>query len=142
MLAPGDLLCLFGDLGAGKTTFVQGLAKGLGTKEPATSPSFTLIHEHAGSTPLYHLDLYRLGPGDLTDAGVEEALRAPAVVAVEWAERLPHELCADCVRIEITFGEGTEERRFLFRAHGSRSAEVISQFESTLHADAIHRNRD
>ncbi|MBN1458936.1 MAG: tRNA (adenosine(37)-N6)-threonylcarbamoyltransferase complex ATPase subunit type 1 TsaE, partial [Armatimonadetes bacterium] len=97
VLAPGDLLCLFGDLGAGKTTFVQGLARGLGTDEPATSPSFTLIHEHPGPVPLYHLDLYRLGPGDLGEAGVEEALRAPAVLAVEWAERLPRELCSDCL---------------------------------------------
>jgi len=141
LLAPGDLLCLFGDLGAGKTTFVQGLARGLGTHEPATSPSFTLIHEHSGSPPLYHLDLYRLGSGDLTEVGVEEALRAPAVVVVEWAERLPEELSAECLRIEFSFGDEAEGRRVVFRTGGSRSAEIISQFESSLHADSVDRNR-
>ncbi|MBN1459800.1 MAG: hypothetical protein JXA57_09690, partial [Armatimonadetes bacterium] len=74
--------------------------------------------------------------------GVEEALRAPAVLAVEWAERLPRELCSDCLRIEIAFGDDAEERRFVFSANGSRSTQVISQFESNLHADSVHRNCD
>ncbi len=142
LLAPGDLLCLFGELGAGKTTFVQGLASGLGSEEPATSPSFTLIHEHPGPIPLYHLDLYRLGPGDLAEAGVEEALRAPAIAAVEWAERLPRELRRDALEIEIAFGAQPDARRLLFRASGRRSSHLISHFEATVHADSVHRNRD
>src|SRR4051794_25057361 len=74
-LAPGDVLLLRGDLGAGKTVFAQGVAAGLGIDEPVTSPTFTLIHEHHGRVPLYHVDLYRIG-GDVEagDLGLEDYL--------------------------------------------------------------------
>jgi tRNA threonylcarbamoyladenosine biosynthesis protein TsaE len=127
-LAPGDLICLFGELGAGKTTFMQGLAEGLGSPEPATSPSFTLIHEHRGRVLLYHLDLYRLRREDLADAGIEEALRADAVVAVEWAERLPEDLRTGALDICLDFDHADPNARQLrFRPRGSRSSQLLRE---------------
>ncbi|MBI5694559.1 MAG: tRNA (adenosine(37)-N6)-threonylcarbamoyltransferase complex ATPase subunit type 1 TsaE [Nitrospirae bacterium] len=84
----GCYICLYGDLGAGKTTFVQGLAAGLGVTEAyITSPSFALVNEYAGRLTLYHIDLYRLsGPDDLADIGFSEYPGA-GVAAVEWPER-------------------------------------------------------
>ena len=126
-LVPGDLVCLYGELGAGKTTFIQGLAAGLGVSDPVTSPSFTLIHEHPGRLLFYHLDLYRLDPGDLTEAGIEEVLDADAVVAVEWAERLPSRLRRGAVQVQIAFGDETPDSRLLyFRSFGDRSARVVA----------------
>ncbi len=123
------MICLYGELGAGKTTFLQGLADGLGVSGFVTSPSFTLIHEHQGRLPFYHLDLYRLGPQDLTEAGVEEVIGSRAVVAVEWAERLPTELRRDALEIELTFDSSNPEARELrFRPTGDRSAQLVAEF--------------
>jgi len=123
---PGDMVCLYGELGAGKTTFVQGLAEALGTSEPATSPSFTIVHEYLGRLPLHHLDLYRLGPADLADIGVEEILEAEAVVVVEWAERLPSRLRCDALDIEIEFDPDQPDVRHLrLRAGGPRGQRLL-----------------
>src|SRR5579885_1229509 len=85
--ARGCVVALAGPLGAGKTCFVQGLARGLGAAGYVRSPTFTLIHEHRGPVPLYHVDLYRLAPAELDTLGLEEVLEGPGVVAVEWADR-------------------------------------------------------
>jgi tRNA threonylcarbamoyladenosine biosynthesis protein TsaE len=96
-LRPGDVLALCGDLGAGKTHFVKGLAAGLGVASSVTSPTFTLIHEYPGGRlPLYHLDFYRLDTDD--DAlriGFEEYLDAGGVLAIEWADKFPDLLPAN-----------------------------------------------
>ena len=89
-LAPGTVLLLHGDLGAGKTAFVRGLAEGLGlADDPVSSPTFTLVHEYTGGrVPLYHADLYRLPPGaSLDDLGLDEVAE-DGVLAIEWPERL------------------------------------------------------
>jgi tRNA threonylcarbamoyladenosine biosynthesis protein TsaE len=135
LLRPGDLLCLRGDLGAGKTTFVQGLARGLGVPDPATSPSFTLLHEHRGRLPFLHLDLYRLGPADLADVGIDDLLDGDPVVAVEWAEHLPDRLCSEALELEFHFAESApNERRIILRARGSRARELIQAFTGEWHA--------
>ena len=119
-LAPGDVVALFGDLGAGKTAFVRGLARGLGIREQVSSPTFTLVNEYPGPVPLFHFDLYRLRDGgELYDIGWEDYLDRGGVCALEWSERAEEELGPDPIRVairrldevrrEITIRRGTEE---------------------------------
>ena len=87
-LSAGDVVLLFGDLGAGKTAFVRGLARGLGAApEEVSSPTFTLIQEYSGRLKLYHVDLYRLEPVEVDDLGLDDLISDDGVVAIEWAER-------------------------------------------------------
>ena len=87
-LKAGDVVMLHGDLGAGKTAFVRGIARGLGASaEEVTSPTFTLMQEYRGRVTLVHVDLYRLSPEEVSALGVEESTDEPAVIAIEWAER-------------------------------------------------------
>ena len=109
-LQPGDVLLLSGDLGAGKTAFVRGLAEGLGIDPgDVSSPTFTLLHEYRGGRlPLYHADLYRLDSAAAEDIGLDEAGAADGVLAVEWPERLAHEI-PGAIRVSIEI-EGEESR--------------------------------
>jgi tRNA threonylcarbamoyladenosine biosynthesis protein TsaE len=107
----GAILRLCGDLGSGKTCFVQGLAQGLGVPDAyaVTSPTYTLINEYPGRLPLYHIDLYRLADHEDADGiGLYEILGYDAVVAVEWSERLPEESWPE-PNLKITFTLANEE---------------------------------
>ncbi len=110
-LSPGAVIHLFGDLGAGKTVFVRGLASGLGIDpDEVSSPTFTLIQEYRGQGrhPLFHVDLYRLAGAEVDDLGLD-ALAAEGIVAIEWANRLPDpQPHAIVVRID---DEGDDRRR-------------------------------
>jgi tRNA threonylcarbamoyladenosine biosynthesis protein TsaE len=108
-LVAGDVILLSGDLGAGKTAFVRGLAEGLGLNpEDVSSPTFTLVHEYRGGRlTLYHVDLYRLEKAATDDLGLEELHRG--VLAIEWPDRLTHEL-PGARRISIEILEGDERR--------------------------------
>lgn len=101
-LTPGIILLLSGDLGAGKTAFVKGLAEGLGlTADDVTSPTFTLVHEYRGGRlPLIHIDLYRLPKTELDELGFDADLATIGVTAIEWAERLSRPI-ADAVSVRI-----------------------------------------
>jgi tRNA threonylcarbamoyladenosine biosynthesis protein TsaE len=109
-LDAGDVVLLYGDLGAGKTAFVRGLARGLDAPSgDVSSPTFTLVQEYHGRLTLYHVDLYRLEPAEVDDLGLEELVLGDGVVAIEWAERWrgrPDDVCE--VRIE---DGGDEQRR-------------------------------
>ncbi len=108
-LTAGSVILLEGDLGAGKTTLVQGIGKGLGINESIVSPTFTLINEYIeGRIPLYHLDLYRLKPQEVTGLNLEsywEGIEVtPGIVAIEWAERIPY-LPDSYLRVCLKSGE-------------------------------------
>lgn len=124
LAGPGTYICLHGDLGAGKTTFVQGLARGLGVTEAyITSPSFALVNEYEGRLRLYHIDLYRLsGPDDLGDIGFTEYPGA-GVAAVEWPERagglVPDE------RLDMHIEYADDGREVTFTAHGKRYGALL-----------------
>src|SRR5262245_20863488 len=106
-LGAGATLLLSGDLGAGKTAFVKGLAEGLGLDpDDVTSPTFTLVHEYRGGRlPLVHVDLYRLDGADLDDIGLDGDVAAESVVAIEWAERLARPV-AGALRVNIVDSGG------------------------------------
>ena len=88
---PGQVVLLHGDLGAGKTAFVRGLARGLGAPaDDVSSPTFTIIQEYRGRLPLYHVDLYRLQPAEVEELGLDEIVDSGGVVAIEWAARWRH----------------------------------------------------
>jgi tRNA threonylcarbamoyladenosine biosynthesis protein TsaE len=130
LLEGGELLGFTGELGAGKTCFIKGLARGLNLREEdILSPTFTMIQEHRGRLPLYHIDLYRLEELGLDDMGMREYLFSSAVAAVEWFERLREapELEFLSVRIEYT---SASTRRLEFRATGGRHAALVSELKN------------
>ena len=107
-LAPGAVVALHGDLGAGKTQLAKGLAAGLGVDPAAvSSPTFTLIHEYAGTVPVYHMDGYRTRrPEEFLALGVEEYLYGDGVCLIEWPERLGDLLPPDTLHLELTHKGG------------------------------------
>ena len=100
-LCPGDVIAYYGDLGAGKTAFTRGLARGLGIEAPVTSPTFTIVNEYSGPTPLFHFDMYRLEDEEaLFDIGWEDYLERGGVCAVEWSENV-EEALEGAIRVRI-----------------------------------------
>ena len=120
---PGDVVLLHGDLGAGKTAFVRGLARGLGAPaDEVSSPTFTLVQEYRGRVTLYHVDLYRLKPIEVADLGLDE-LTDGAVVAIEWAERWSDAPAGAWV-VQI-LSEGENQRRISIVKPQERARESI-----------------
>jgi len=117
LLAPGDVITLEGDLGAGKTTFTKGLAKGLDIERNVNSPTFTLIKEYKGKYPLYHMDVYRLE--DSEDLGFEEYFLSNGITVIEWASRIADQLPIERLDIEIK-RTGDESRSIRCIPKGSR----------------------
>jgi tRNA threonylcarbamoyladenosine biosynthesis protein TsaE len=110
-LGPGTVLALHGDLGAGKTCFVQGLAAGLDVQQPVSSPTYTLVNEYRGRLPLYHVDLYRLHSADAAlDMGLDEYLDGAGITAIEWPERAAAVLPARTRHIQFSHGQTPSER--------------------------------
>ena len=130
MLEGGELLGFSGELGAGKTCFIKGLARGLNLREEdILSPTFTMIQEHRGRLPLYHVDLYRLEAPGLDDLGFREYLFSPGVAAVEWFERLREASELDCLSVRIVYA-GAYLRRIEFRATGERYAPIMLKLKN------------
>ena len=112
LLRPADVVSLTGDLGAGKTTLVQGAARALGVEDPVLSPTFTLLREYRGRVPIYHLDVYRLDRmQDVIDLGFEELVDREAIVFVEWGDAIDVLLPPEHLQVELTLpGDGLERR--------------------------------
>jgi tRNA threonylcarbamoyladenosine biosynthesis protein TsaE len=109
-LKSGDVVALTGELGAGKTVFVQGLARALGVGTAATSPTFVLVNEYRGRVPVHHVDAYRTTSlAELMDLGIEEMMDGDGITVIEWAERVEPLLPARAVRVRIA-GVGDEPR--------------------------------
>ena len=111
-LKGGEVIAFTGDLGAGKTAFVSGMAQTLGVDERVTSPTFTIVNEYEGGRlPLFHFDMYRLGSADeLFHIGWEDYLARGGVCAVEWSENVDEAIDGDAIRISITRGEDENSR--------------------------------
>ncbi|MBT2217794.1 tRNA (adenosine(37)-N6)-threonylcarbamoyltransferase complex ATPase subunit type 1 TsaE [Virgibacillus dakarensis] len=125
LLKPGDVITLEGDLGAGKTTFTKGVARGLGVKRNVNSPTFTIIKEYQGELPLYHMDVYRLEDSD-EDIGFSEYFNGEGISIVEWATFIKEYLPDNRLNIKITYLD--EHVRLLeFRPRGDHFASVVTE---------------
>ncbi|MBV8361799.1 MAG: tRNA (adenosine(37)-N6)-threonylcarbamoyltransferase complex ATPase subunit type 1 TsaE [Deltaproteobacteria bacterium] len=130
MLEGGELLAFSGDLGAGKTCFIKGVAHGLNLREEnILSPTFTMIQEHRGRLPLYHIDLYRLDNVALDDLGLREYLFSDSIAAVEWFERLREGGQINRLAVRIAYS-GANNRRIEFIAIGERYSLLLTKFRS------------
>ncbi len=133
-LTVGDVIILRGPLGAGKTCFVIGLARGLVAPARVRSPSFGLIHELHGRLLLVHVDLYRLAEREAAGLGLDELLER-GVLAVEWGEKLPPALRADALEIEFAI-RGAATRELTARAHGVRGQALLAAWQALDGAQA------
>lgn len=132
LLVPGDVVSLTGDLGAGKTTFVQGAARGLGVTEPVTSPTFVLVREYRGDVPVYHVDVYRLDRlQEVIDLGFDDLLDPRSVIFVEWGDAIEPLLPDEHLRVELRAAEG-EARSLSFSGSGTRWAGRWERMEGLL----------
>jgi tRNA threonylcarbamoyladenosine biosynthesis protein TsaE len=134
LLVPGDFIALVGDLGAGKTQFVKGVAQGLviSADEPVCSPSYTILNIHQGRIPLYHFDLYRLNDdSQVRDLGFDEYFEGNGVSVVEWADRMGDQIPHDNLSVVFTV-EGPERRRLCFKPNGERSNELLRLLSAAL----------
>lgn len=132
VLAGGSVVTLYGDLGSGKTVFVQGLAVGLDVPDTCyvTSPTYTLINEYPGRLPLFHIDLYRLNELlDMEEIGLYDILYEKNVTAIEWAERLEGDLPREYLSAEFTI-TGDQSREISISAHGSAAESVLEKLET------------
>jgi len=133
MLEPGDLICLFGDLGAGKTHFSFGIAQGLQVlDEYITSPTFTFVNEYQGRIPFYHIDLYRLkDPSELEGIGFEEYVDSDGATVIEWAERAEGDLPED--KLNVYLSDVSENSRELgFFAEGERYGKLLADLKKRI----------
>ncbi len=124
-LRPGDVLVLSGDLGAGKTVFTKGLAKGLGVKEMVNSPTFTIVKEYrSGRLPLFHMDVYRIS--DEEDVGLEDYFDRNGVTVIEWGENIPSWLPDDRLTMRIERIDD-HSRKVALAAMGERSKQLCKE---------------
>lgn len=132
LAAVGDVVVLVGDLGAGKTAFVQGFAASLGVSAPVTSPTFTLANRYVGRLVVNHLDVYRFEHLDeVQDLALPELLD-DGVTLVEWGDTISLALPAEHLSVAIRFGEGDNDRRFEFRGWGDRWRGCVAQMGAAL----------
>lgn len=133
LLRPGDVVALVGELGAGKTQFVKGLAEGAGVGKSTyvSSPSFTLINEYPGRVPFYHVDLFRLGQEkEAEELGLEDYFQGGGITAVEWADKIPSLLPKEMLLIHIAY-TGKNTRSLEITGRGRRYLNLVDQIQSS-----------
>ena len=129
-LKAGDVICLTGDLGAGKTLFTQGIAAGLDINDPVTSPTFAIMNVYSGRQDFYHFDLYRLDhPEDLADIGFDEYVGGQGVAVIEWPDRFPEQMPREAVFLEICRSESDGERMIRLDARGERYRLLVEEMK-------------
>lgn len=143
LVEPGDVLLLEGELGAGKTTFTKGLAKGLGIENVIKSPTYTLIREYTkGRLPLYHMDVYRLEEVGGDDMGLEEYFYGNGVSVVEWSTFIAEDLPPHYLKINLDrSGEFLENRTLTFHPQGERYMQIVQDLRekvATSQTGGIH----
>ncbi len=132
-LRSGDLIVLAGELGAGKTAFTQGLARGLGVADAVTSPAFVLVRSYDGRLPLTHIDVYRLDHlQEVFDLGIAEIVDGGGVTVVEWGDVVTPALPADLLEVRLDHGDADDERRLAFDTVGPSWAPRMAALETAL----------
>ncbi|MGJ3239392.1 MAG: tRNA (adenosine(37)-N6)-threonylcarbamoyltransferase complex ATPase subunit type 1 TsaE [Anaerolineae bacterium] len=135
LLQAGDVICLSGDMGAGKTVFSSGIGKGWGSHHKVTSPTYNLVHQHtrdADDTLLYHLDCYRMQNLDEIDTiGFDDMIDSKGIVIIEWAERIETALPTDHLWIELRVVEEMR-RNFILEASGDHYEQLLKEFRAVI----------
>jgi len=133
LLGPGNLVCLYGDLGAGKTSLSYGIARGLEVKEQyITSPTFTFVNEYEGRVPFYHIDLYRLkDPEELENIGFGEYPGSGGVTVIEWAERAEEELPEERLSVYLNYVD-EKSREIGFLSEGERYQKLLDELKKEM----------
>ncbi|MFA5523960.1 MAG: tRNA (adenosine(37)-N6)-threonylcarbamoyltransferase complex ATPase subunit type 1 TsaE [Tissierellales bacterium] len=134
LLTGGEVICMTGDLGAGKTTMTQSIAKGLDVEDYVTSPTFTIINEYEGRCPLYHFDVYRINDVDeMYDLGYEEYFYSKGVSIIEWADIIKEILPKERLNIEIKKNDSIEGREIIIHGNGERYINLIDFLSKEIH---------
>ncbi len=129
-LIEGTVLCLDGDLGAGKTTLTQCIAKEFGIKEYVTSPTFTIIKEYEGVLPFYHMDVYRIySEDDMYDLGYEDYINSGGVCIIEWSQKISNILPANRINIYIQRTNDENTRIFSFEGQGRAYENILEELK-------------
>ena len=134
LLPPGSVIGLVGELGAGKTQFIKGLAAGVGVKRSVyvTSPSFTIVNEYSGKIPFYHIDLYRLGDGKEAETlGLEEYVRGRGVTAIEWADKALSLLPEKLLWVHMGYA-GIRDRTIAFLPQGNPYEAILNRWAARV----------
>ena len=126
LLTPGSVICLIGDLGAGKTTMTQSLAKAIGVDDYITSPTFTIVNEYEGNMPLYHFDVYRIGSSEeMYDIGYDEYINSDGVCIIEWANLIEDILPDEYLDIELNYKD--MGREMILKPVGEKYEKIVEE---------------
>ena len=130
LLKPGDVIAFYGDLGAGKTTFVRGLARGMDSSEPVSSPTFVIMHIYEGRLPIYHFDAYNLnGMDDFYDLGFDEYLEGDGVTLIEWASVISDDFPYGYIHIQIEKEEDFDKRTIYMESNDEYHESILKEWQ-------------